>query len=325
MYTLFMCIISGKGASLSNTVVYAAEAWKPNHGPVHVLGYENKVKTTGIPGPNAMVLPIPAASPLGPGNVIGGEGLKDVLGMYRKLLAPRSKGVSLGLGRPDSLSRSIVFESGAYTIALASSAEGLRDAVSRVPERKRPEFSDELLESLAQAYPGWPIAICCFNDADFAAASPDPLFWYYEPLDASRLFAPALDAHDGKPPRPGYVERDHTIVFGSYRFENSFNIYRDPYFKTVPEDKQWVVMRNFVGEADMGRRPNGDYVMDLGVLERKLQGKVIGDLLTTAAPPGWSGASGPGVGELLLEKVTGFLRAFRARIVAPRVLGRSGH
>lgn len=44
----------------------------------------------------------------------------------------------------------------------------------------------------------------------------EPMLWWYEPNDSSHLFFPALDAHDGLPPKlDARVMVDHTLAVGS--------------------------------------------------------------------------------------------------------------
>ncbi|MFO0758975.1 MAG: hypothetical protein U0359_20955 [Byssovorax sp.] len=201
-----MCITFAE-AKLSDTKLYAGEAQRGDT-YVHVLAYQNKAAS---PGPNAMVLPLPAKAMPGEGNVIDTRGfrrfLDDIHHATRNWsFVPRG----LELGSPEA--EADVFDVGSYTVVLASSARTVHDALGRVPATKRPALNPDVLGAFETLYPGWPLALCCWDGTSEA----EPLLWWYEPMFPDELFAPALDAHDGGPPRTdAEVIVDHHIAFGS--------------------------------------------------------------------------------------------------------------
>jgi hypothetical protein len=199
-------------ARLSDTVLYAAET-RVNGKLAHVIGYQNRAENLA-PGPNAMILPIPACAPLGPEHMLDMTQAASVLTDYVHALWPPSRGAPQSFGGSLDLDEpAIVFDKGSYTVVLATDARSIPAALSRVPVPKRPAVNQAIFDAYAAWYPGWHVALCCFERALEVV---EPLLFWYEPLDPTRLFAPALDGHDGKVPRPGApVEVDHRLVFGS--------------------------------------------------------------------------------------------------------------
>lgn len=201
-----MCC-SLRPAKLTNTVLYAAEALHEGR-RVHVMGYQNRAENLSK-GPNAMLLPIPARAPMGPDNMLDTTGAKNIMRDYAQAVRPpRSR-----YGGPAPASESVqVFDKGSFTVALADKASDLAGAVGRIPANKRPEVNAEVFAVYDQLYPGWKMALCAWD----GTLEAEPLLWWYEPQDPTTLFMPALDAHDGGPPRIGAnVEVDHSVVVGS--------------------------------------------------------------------------------------------------------------
>lgn len=254
-------------ARLSNTIIYAAEAQR-NGEVFHVIGYQNEVKAKGEP--NAMILPLPAAGPLGPENVVDTRKFRDILGAYDKAverLRPRSRSLSRGV---DSLTAGVagrgfqVFESGSYTIALAEKPSAMRLALSKVPAEKRPEIPVSFLASLSHLYKDWPIAICCFAGS---LKSPEPLLWWFKPRFDRVLFAPAIDAHDGNPPDPNVrVERDHTLAFASYRSHRAHDHALIEDIAEVPLEHQWMFLPSVVGTKIERMTGNGDFSLPISAV-----------------------------------------------------------
>ena len=269
-----MCIVI-EPARLSNTLIYAAEVQRPDWGEViHVIGYQNSVeKSSG--GPNAMILPLPVKldEPVGPGNTIDARDFKDILSSYGKaverLNPQKRRSRSLG---DESLNLCVagvadfqVFESGNYTIALSNSPAGLRKALKRVPESKRPEIPTRFLISLGKLYADWPIAICCF-DGD-SVPEPEPMLWWFRPRFPKVLFAPAIDAHDGNPPNiEQQVERDHILAFSSFKMDGDYDHGLMGDIQTVPPAHQWLFGPRIKGKVIKGKTGNGDFTLPISAL-----------------------------------------------------------
>lgn len=201
-------------ARLTDTILYAGEAIHPDTGAyVHVLGYQNRAQNLAG-GPNAMLLPFPTDVQMGPDNVVSLDLYRGVLADYAERVRPRGLSVysRVAAGRAGGPPVQ-VFASGSYTVLLAQRAIFLPSALGCVPEGRRPAFNADVATAIDTLYSGCPVALCCFDEA---AIDAEPMLWWYVPRDPTRLFAPALDAHDGLAPRlDERVVVDHHVVFGS--------------------------------------------------------------------------------------------------------------
>jgi hypothetical protein len=197
-----MCV-TFREAALSKTKLYAGEARRGDR-YVHLIAYQNKATTDG---PNAMILPLPASVMPGPENVVDTRGFKRFLDDMHHATELKSRGVALGAPRGVQ-----TFDVGSYTVVLATSPSAVPEALAGAPTNKRPAVNARVLDAFEELYPGWPLAVCCW-DGSFKA---EPLLWWYEPRISDQLFAPALDAHDGQAPRArAMVQMDHHLAFGS--------------------------------------------------------------------------------------------------------------
>lgn len=267
-------------AKLSDTILYAAETLHEGK-LVHVMGYENAAENLAS-GPNAMLLPIPTDMHLGPGNTLDMRQAKSVLKDYRTAIhnADRrlSRGMSKGFGA-DSLDDDVqVFESGSYTVVLARDARDIPAAMKHLPANKRPgRMNQAIFDAYAKWYPGWPLALCAWD----GSVKAEPMLWWYEPKDASRLFLPALDAHDGNPPDlSAKVDVDHTIAVGSVSAPNGHNVrFQDE----VPADLRPFLATKITGhEFPEGTKlQNGDFSIPM-----KHVAAANGHAVTRVLPPG---------------------------------------
>lgn len=269
-----MCVTSAP-AQLSRTILLATEA---NLGGevVHVLGYQNTVQNlavetspnltwsqiAGLDTPpvvgNAMILPFPAqAGSMTRENVVSTEGSPKFLEEMAKLLQPRTRGSLLSFGATRGGANSVeIFDHGIYTVVLASQAGAIADALEAVPSKKRPKIGTDFFDAYDRLYAGWTIALCCFNNADAKRAS--PLLWWYKPMYPEVLFAPGLDAHDGRPPNvKEEVAVDHTVIFGSHLAQAGLDVY---WSRRPDSDVEKLLPRRIVGKPVHGRLSNGDFV-----------------------------------------------------------------
>ena len=279
-------------ADLSKTILYSGEALN-ECSLVHVLGYQNRARNRAV-GPNAMILPFPAATKMSRLNCLESKGLRWLM---KSLADPielpnlmRSRGFSksaLTLG-----SRSIeVFDSGEYTVVLAQDARDVPTALDKVPEAKRPPLNEEIFDAYAKWYPNWPIAVCCF-ETRHKEMEPDPLLWWFEPMDKKVLFAPALDAHNGSAPDlKSQVRVDHTVVFGSTRTPRGASVH---FRGDVPSHVVPFIPGRVMGHEFRGSQQNGDFAIPLDRLtdvDEKATGSQV--KVNRVLPPGAvrSGAS----------------------------------
>lgn len=213
-----MCVSSAP-ALFAGTKGYIGTAEHPEHGFIHVIGYQNQAANLHGEA-NAMILPFPTAEAMGPENVVDlGETYRALLTNMVEACRPEvryrtlSKGLGGGLLNGGSYAK--VFQHGIYHVVLASDPELVPAALEQVPEGKRPRISEELMQWYAAIYPGHAIAVCCFSNV--SAAESEPLFWWYKPKGGKDAlpFFPAVDAHSGRLPNLfARVQVDHGIVVG---------------------------------------------------------------------------------------------------------------
>jgi hypothetical protein len=250
-----MCV-SLRPASFTSTIVYAHAT--VFHGrSVHVLGYQNNAKSE-VPGPNAMILPIPASAAMGPENAIDTRGFASLLKDYVESLTPGYRGdLSLPVCGAPPPARVQVFQRGSYAIVLASDAStgAIMAALESLPETKRPPIDRALFDAYLRWYPGWHLAICCFEGSVVA----EPMLWWYEPMMPDALFLPGLDAHDGGvPDLDAEVKLDHAIIVG-VESERSVSATLPA---GVPEEVRPLLATRIGGWSHLSNRcPNGDWWM----------------------------------------------------------------
>lgn len=279
---------------MSSTILYAAETVF-NDTLVHVMGYQNQAENLSK-GPNAMLLPIPSSAPMGPGNAIDMRACKNVLKDYAVIVEanrPRTRGMSKGFGDVDSLGDVQVFDSGSYTVVLAKDASGIDSALGQVPANKRPASRPDIFAAYGKLYPGWHIALCCYD----GAVEAEPMVWQYEPLDTSHLFAPGLDGHDGKIPNinASQVQRDHTVIVSMVNAPVTKFAMRvtDPlehrYYgisgDTIPETHRYLFGKNFYGTKHTGSTLNGDFVFPIASMTGEFRVRSLSEYVVK--PPGF--------------------------------------
>ena len=276
------CSISpGVPVRFSDTVLYAAEVIGPADEPVHVLGYQNKVQNGAGPSPmtgsalpvgpsgNAMILPFPAApETMTRANVLDTKKCRNILQDMAAAVAPALRGVSRG-GLPPPRSapppRIQVFPAaGIYTVVLAQDPRDIPAALDQVPRTKRPALNPALFEAYAAWYPGWTVALCCFNNRRARLAA--PMLWWYRPMHADRLFLPAVDCHTGDiPDLDSLVPVDHVIAIGSHQMTEGRPVkYHDAISAAIAP----YLRRSVIGRRYAAMMPNGDFVCQLDDVRR---------------------------------------------------------
>jgi len=205
-----MCVSAGP-AEFSSTIVYVGRRDHPDHGLIHVLGYQNNAINLAS-GPNAMLLHIPT-SELGPGHFISIDRDREVLTRMGQAVG-RGRGVSRTAPMDWMGGEVQVFDHDLYTVVVADDPLRIPQALSRVEPRKRPDINAGLLEFYSTVCHDHVMVLCCFDNADIRESA--PILLWYRPTDPDRLVMPGIDAHTGGPPQLGTpVERDHVLVFGT--------------------------------------------------------------------------------------------------------------
>jgi len=252
-----MCV-STDHAEFFGTTLFIGRRHHPQHGLIHVLGYQNTAVNLAA-GTNAMLLHLPAHS-MTRENFLSAGNCPDILSRMVDAARPRSRGAtdrSRGSGTRAPVQ---VFDHDIYTVLLADDATRIPAALTQVPSRKRPRLDPELLQFYADHYPDHTIVVCCFDNADAKKAS--PLLLWYRPLEPDLLTAPALDCHTGGVPATDTpVPVDHWVLFGtdeaSYDWGTPVNYpidMPDQLYEFLPG----TVMGSYFGHEPL---PNGDFAI----------------------------------------------------------------
>ncbi len=276
-----MCV-SVAAARFAETIVYAGEA-RQNGELVHVAGYQNTAENRVARGPlrrlqrrltgdggstgNAMILHFPAvAGTMSQSNVLATDDCPRILrDMVSALQVPVA---DLAQSVPTTAATVEVFESGIYTVVLAADARAIPAAFDQIPERKRPQLNSELFGWYHTTFPGWPVALCCFDNTERIRAT--PMLWWYRPTYPDWLFAPAIDCHTGAiPDLDSQVSVDHWVILGSPAMSTDRGVgvtYRDQ----VPEALASYLPDRVTGRYVGGRLRNADFVMPLAAVRQGL-------------------------------------------------------
>ena len=258
--------MSADRAEFSGTRIYVGGA-KRNDRYVHVLAYQNAAKNLSDRA-NAMILPFPASTPMNEENVIDTTEFKDFLediSNASKTRPDRRRSLGADNDLLGSDSYALVFDSGSYTVVLASNADQIGGVLERVPANKRPTFNNAFLRDFGNLYPDHQIALCCWDGSIEA----EPLLWWYEPKNPGTYFIPTMDAHDGNAPdTTAMVATDHVIsipgVGGKpvhYRNDN------------IPAHVRELLPTTVHGGRPYWRMRNGDMKVTVADIKEKYESK----------------------------------------------------
>lgn len=269
-----MCC-SMRPAKFFGTVLYIGEGQSPYNGhQATVLGYQNTAQNLWTRGANAMVLHFPAGERMTPSNVIDTSRFDKIMTDMVEALTPRSRGMrSLGAAtRGASMAPVFSFAHGIYHVVLSEDARAVGDALKTVPEDKRPDMTPDIFDWYAAMYPGYSLALCCFNNADAQQAT--PLLWWYENRQDQAWVAPAVDAHDGLPPNlSARVDVDHWLILGSNRYGEGGRIddlLLPVYYQQkheIPAHVRGLLPTGIAGQRFSGYEQNGDFLLDRRAFE----------------------------------------------------------
>lgn len=252
-----MCVSAGL-ARFSGTIAYCGRRLHAEHGWVEVLGYQNTAVNLAS-GPNAMLLHLPARSvtsrqflPVGRAGRVLHSMVDAVTPVMRGMGADGNAWMGAG-------AHVEVFQHDIYTIVLAECAADIPAALERVEPRKRPALNRDLFGFYADSFPGYPVALCCFDNAE--AAKSRPLMLWYRPLDEDRLVLPAIDCHTGDvPDLSADVPVDHWILFGSDHAGGDWGVPVD--YGGEPRRKLLDFLpARVIGKHVTGALPNGDFAI----------------------------------------------------------------
>lgn len=277
---LFYVCCSLRPARFSNTVI---AAWEFDL--FHFLAYQNSAQSLasmrggaididdeflrraiGAPSlssGNAMILHFPAKpGTINPEDLIDTQGSKTFLDDMVTALKPVFRGATFKGVISSSLGsqRVFIFDRGIYTVVLADRAIDIPEHLSLVPENKRPPLNEVIFEAYQEWFPGWPVAVCCFNNTQLAKS--EPLLWRYRPRNPNMFFLPGLDSHTGAPPNlreDVYV--DHWLIASSKLLgPNSDGLSKDVRYDRVTPSVRALLPTFVTGRSMTGDYPNGDFV-----------------------------------------------------------------
>lgn len=264
-----MCI-SIAPADFKGTAILFGEKDHPTLGQIRTLAYANTVVNHAV-GPNAMILHFPSSQRMTQENVVDTSNCPNILKDMIKAAQSSAKSPSFGLS---SRSMVQVFEHDIYTVVLGE-ANAIAEALPLVPSEKRPNLNKALFDYYAQAFPGWQIALCCFNNKDGEKAK--PMLWWYYPIDSNMFFAPGIDCHTGGIPQDAPVAVDHWMILASDWMPKNYG-YEVQYQDEIPSDVMAFLPKEVVGFEMKGMYANGDFYLPresalkryLGHIERKM-------------------------------------------------------
>jgi hypothetical protein len=161
----------------------------------------------------------------------------------------------LARGGPVAAGRVQIFKHDIYTIILAEDPVAIPSALQKIEKRKRIAHNSELFQFYSKYFPKYPVALCCFDNADAARAS--PILLWYKPLHPDEFAAPAIDSHTGTvPDLSANVLVDHWVIFGCDEAFGREVMYRD----NRSDDVKSFLPRRVVGRQFSGKLPNGDFI-----------------------------------------------------------------
>ncbi|MBP9820246.1 hypothetical protein KBC79_05950 [Candidatus Woesebacteria bacterium] len=248
-----MCVSTSGKAEFSNTFGYIGESVR--NGKVgRLLGYGNNAQNLKKDGPNAMWLHIPSKERMTQDNLIY-DVPREVAQAMRDTIEPVSLATSFGTRG----AKAVVVKYDVYHVVLAAGPDDVRRVLHKVPEHKRPTITDEMVQFYRQNFPGWGVALFCFNNRDMQESR--PVWLWYEPFDSMSdlLHFPGIDAHTGGlPDLSADVEVDHHLFAGSNRSNLSATV--PVMYPEMPEKVRHLLPDQVTGTRYWGKMPNGDWV-----------------------------------------------------------------
>lgn len=254
-----MCITTGP-AALYATIVGAWDIDHPKYGYRHVLAYQN-IPHNLSKEPNSMILPIPTHETLKPEQLLDTSRDPDLLKQIADQVAPIKKSPEFSRSR-DRQDVNAVFEMGVYHIVMLNKVdqESLEACLAKVPEEKRPEISEELLNFYQKTYPGYPLLICCFSTRKEKESS--PILLHYNPLHPETFMFNFVEAHGEVPQLGSAIFAHQRIIIASYRIKEAFGDYKELKYDTYSEHLKDFLPVFAQGEHVNNRIPNYDLLID---------------------------------------------------------------
>lgn len=231
----------------------------------HQWDFETAIVPEPLPaakaGGNAMILPIPDS--VDSIQVIDTTSCPKFLKDIRESLTPRTRGGLLSFGVSKGMDvRIINFD--IYTIVIAANAAAMAEVLQSdaIPEDRRPAINEAMIAAYTEWYPGWAIAVCCFNTDNLEEGK--PLLFSYLPSkqeDPDCFHIPMLDAHDGKVPNlTARVKTDHTVFVATSDMKEHMGHWVYYTDHNIAPSIAERLPQHIVGRQLTAEMPNGDLV-----------------------------------------------------------------
>lgn len=276
-----MCV-SMAPAEFFGTRVFLGDMHHTPNGRVHTLGYQNTAQNRGR-GPNAMLIHMPSAARMDPRNFLDTSNCPHILSDMVEAVTPRSRGGGTrSLGMPFTKGAQVFDYGKIYTVVLAEDARAIPAALALVPENRRPALNAPLFDFYQRAYPGYTVALFCFDNAEAVEAEP-VLMWYKPMPHRGFLPLPAIDCHTGLvPDMTALVDTDHWVLVGSDIMPDHVGS-RVQYQDAIPHTVRPYLPNRVMGRQFVTRMPNGDFGWNY---EDLLQGREGATTHRRLLPPG---------------------------------------
>lgn len=259
-----MCV-SMFPAKLSRTVGMVNYTNHPSHGPIVVVGYQNRVQNQHA-GANAMILHFPAAEEMTQANFIDTTSAPNILKDMVAAITPATRGY-LSYAKGLNVEGIRIFEYGIYTVAVTSNASLLYRVLQSdvIPADRRPDINKEVFDFYQHELKDHGFALCCFNNSEASLAT--PILVWYEPNRSDTLAFPGIDAHNGEAPNLyEMVEVDHTIILASDGL--GVNGYEVHYTDRISPELAAYLPKYVVGRRSYsGKMPNADFLFSRREME----------------------------------------------------------
>jgi len=251
-----MCV-STAPAQFTGTTLFLGKKQHPVHGSVFLLGYQNTAQNLST-GPNAMLLHFPAVG-MTQNSFLDTRNCRHVLKDMVAALTPRERDISFGSTRGIGKGLVEIFDVDIYTVILATDVSLIPSVLPLIPARKRIAVNRPLFAFYAERFPGYAVALCCFDNKEALDAA--PLLIWYKPMNPDFFLLPALDCHTGGVPDLNEdVEVDHWVILGSDElpaWASAAPQYRD----TIPAEVAAFLPQCISGQHFSGKMRNGDFTL----------------------------------------------------------------
>ncbi len=242
-------------ANLSETIIGLWDIDHPTLGYRRVMAYQNVPRNESDEA-NCMLLHVPTAAPITPECLLNTEKDPDLLSNMAARVLPASRGAFGTRGAAN-----FAFEMGIYHIVVLNDPKGgnVQSLLAAIPEAKRPDVTEEVLQFYAEEYPDFALVVCCFNNRESKKAS--PIMLHYDPAHPELYFYPTLESHGSLPTIGEEVKYHQKIILG-----HSSDTMGEVQFKAIDHSECSEHLQAFLpafgtGMVISGELPNSDVVV----------------------------------------------------------------